>query len=116
MNCGLRIQLSHISPDLQRDIDRIDELWSEGLHRFGGPFLCGAKFTAVDAFFAPVAFRVKTYSIPLSEKALDYSNRLLAIDSMRQWEAAALKEPWREPQHEQEVLEAGILLADYRNA
>jgi glutathione S-transferase len=116
MNCGLRIQLSHISPNLQRDIDRIDELWCEGLHRFGGPFLCGAKFTAVDAFFAPVAFRVNTYSIPLSEQALGYANRLLALDSMRQWEAAALQEPWREPAHEQESLNAGPLLADYRSA
>jgi glutathione S-transferase len=114
MNCGLRIQLSHISPDLQRDIDRIDELWREGLHRFGGPFLCGAKFTAVDAFFAPVAFRVNTYSIPLSEPALGYANRLLALDSMRDWEAAALQEPWRELAHEQESLHAGPLLADYR--
>jgi glutathione S-transferase len=114
MHCGFRIQLSNISCSLQCDIDRIDELWCEGLSRFGGPFLAGAKFTAVDAFFAPVAFRVNTYSIPLSEKALDYANRLLALDSMRNWEAAALKEPWREPNHEQQALKAGVLLADYR--
>jgi glutathione S-transferase len=116
MNCGLRIQLSHVSHDLQRDIDRIDELWCEGLNRFGGPFLTGAKFTAVDAFFAPVAFRVNTFSIPLSEKALGYANHLLALNSMRNWEAAALKEPWRELEHEQEILAAGTLLADYRSA
>jgi glutathione S-transferase len=116
MHCGVRIRLKNISSDLQRDIDRIDELWCEGLNRFGGSFLAGAEFTAADAFFAPVAFRVNTYSIPLSEKALEYSNRLLALDSMRDWEAAALKETWREPEHEQQALKAGVLLADYRSA
>jgi glutathione S-transferase len=115
MNCGLRIQLNDVSFDLQHDVDRIDELWCEGLSRFGGPFLTGAKFTAVDAFFAPVAFRINTFSIPLSEKALGYANHLLALDSMRNWEAAALKEPWREIEHEQEILAAGTLLADYRS-
>jgi glutathione S-transferase len=115
MSCGVRIRLNNISLDLQCDIDRIDELWCEGLNRFSGPFLAGAKFTAVDAFFAPVAFRVNTFSIPLSEKALNYSKRLLALDSMRDWEAAALKETWREPEHEQQALKAGVLLADYRS-
>ncbi len=115
MNCGLRIQLNDVSFDLQHDVDRIDELWREGLSRFDGPFLAGDKFTAVDAFFAPVAFRVQTFSIPLSEKASGYANRLLALDSMRSWEAAALKEPWREIDHEQQILAAGTLLADYRS-
>jgi glutathione S-transferase len=116
MHCGFRIQLSDISFELQHDISRIDELWCEGLNRFGGPFLAGAKFAAVDAFFAPVAFRVNTFSVPLSEKALGYAKRLLALDSMRNWEAAALKEPWREIEHEQQALAAGTLLADYRSA
>jgi glutathione S-transferase len=115
MNCGLRIQLDDISFNLQHDVDRIDELWCEGLRRFGGPFLAGDTFTAVDAFFAPVAFRVQTFSIPLSEPALGYATRLLALTSMRNWEAAALKEPWREIEHEQQILAAGTLLADYRS-
>jgi glycine hydroxymethyltransferase len=31
-------------------------LWADGLERFGGPFLGGQPFTAVDAMFAPVAW------------------------------------------------------------
>ena len=59
MNCGLRIQLHQIDRHLQQDIDhrrckqsyRLNELWTEGLQKFGGPFLTGSEFTAVDAFF-----------------------------------------------------------------
>jgi glutathione S-transferase len=115
MHCGVRVRLDSISPALQRDIDRIDELWDEGLSRFGGPFLAGDKFTAVDAFFAPVAFRVQTFNLPLSEKALTYGQQLLALDSMRSWEAAALQETWTEPGHEQDILNAGTILTDLRS-
>jgi len=114
MNCGCRIRLREVTPALQRDLERIDELWSEGLHRFAGPFLAGASFTAVDAFYAPVAFRVQSYGLALGEPALAYARKLLALGSMRAWEAAALLEPWREPAHEREALAAGVLLADHR--
>ena len=115
MHCGFRIRVRHTAPALQRDIDRIDALWCEGLQRFGGPFLAGAKFTAVDAFYAPVAFRVQTYELPFSAQALAYAKRLLALESMRNWEAAALQEPWRETAHEETALKAGVLLADHRH-
>nr|WP_310488633.1 glutathione S-transferase [Chamaesiphon sp. VAR_69_metabat_338] len=55
MNCGVRIQLHQTTPALQRDLDRLNEIWAEGLNRFGGPFLTGSEFTAVDAFFCPLA-------------------------------------------------------------
>src|SRR6185369_969787 len=73
MNCGLRVTLGPINGDLERELARLDELWGEGLDRFGGPFLGGAGFSAVDAFFAPVAFRVLTYDPPLSDRARDYA-------------------------------------------
>lgn len=114
MSCGVRIRLTQITPELQRNLDRLEQLWSDGLIRFGGPFLAGEKFTAVDAFFAPVAFRVRTYGLPLGEAAAHYVERLLALPSMKEWEAAALLEPWRDPGHEHEVLAVGSLLADYR--
>lgn len=114
MHCGFRIRLNHIAPALQQDMDRINALWCEGLQRFEGPFLAGPRFTAVDAFFAPVAFRVQTYSLALSEQALAYANGLLALESMRAWEAAALTELWREAAHEQAALKAGVLIADHR--
>ena len=53
MTCGVRIRLNEFPPALERDVARLSELWTDGLGRFGGPFLAGAAFTAVDAFFAP---------------------------------------------------------------
>ena len=114
MHCGFRIRLKEISPALQSDLERIDELWSAGLQRFGGPFLAGSQFTAADAFFAPVAFRVQTYGLPLGAAAAAYAQRILALDAMRQWESAALAETWRDAAHDQEALAAGTLLADHR--
>jgi len=114
MNCGVRIRLAQIPPDLQRDLDRIGELWTEGLRRFGGPFLAAGSFGAVDAYFAPVAFRVQTYALPLPPAAGAYAERLLALAPMREWYAAALKETWREPDHEAQIGRYGRLLQDLR--
>jgi len=115
MNCGVRVRLRQDLPAaLAADIARIDELWSEGLRRFGGPFLAGPGFTAVDAFFAPVAFRVQTYGIKLGDAAGDYVQRLLELPAMRRWYADALQERWLDAGHEAEVLHSGELLHDLR--
>ena len=114
MNCGIRVRLAEVPAALQTDIDRIRELWEEGLRRFGGPFLAGREFTAVDAFFAPVAFRIQTYGLDPGPIAAEYTTRLLALDSMRSWERDALRETWREPGHEEEARSAGTWLADMR--
>jgi len=114
MNCGIRVRLGAQSTALAQDLARIDELWQEGLGRFGGPFLGGARFSAVDAFYAPVAFRVQTYGLPLSETAQAYVQRLLALAGMTAWYEAALREPWREAAHEVEAALAGTPVADLR--
>ena len=114
MNVGLRVRLHDMPDALKRDIDRIGELWGQGLARFGGPFLAGADFTAVDAFFAPVAFRVRTYGLSLPAAAADYAQRLLALPGMRDWEHAALRETWREPGHEEEARQTGTIIEDRR--
>ena len=65
MSCGVRLRLKETPAALERDIARLETLWSDGLARFGGPFLAASSFTAVDAFFAPVAYRVQTYGLQL---------------------------------------------------
>jgi glutathione S-transferase len=116
MSVGQRIKLHTVTAELEKDVQRIDEIWSEGLQRFGGDFLAGDKFTAADAFFAPVAYRVRTFSLNMSDEAIAYANRLLALSSMKSWETAALKEPWREPSHEKEATDAGEVLEDFRTS
>lgn len=114
MNCGLRVQVRDWGPALLAEWARIDTLWNEGLQRFGGPFLAGERFTAVDAFFAPVALRVQSYAPALSPAALAYASRLLALPPMQAWYAAALREPWRDEAHEAEARAAGDWLQDLR--
>jgi len=116
MSCGQRVRLHETSPALQRNLDRLAELWGEGLSRFGGPFLAGPAFSAADAFYAPVAFRVQTYGLDLPGVAGEYVRRLLDLSSLKAWYAAALQEPWRHEAHENEILEAGSVLQDLRAA
>ncbi|MCB1632512.1 MAG: hypothetical protein KDI23_11825, partial [Pseudomonadales bacterium] len=85
-----------------------------GLERFGGDWLAGAAFTAVDAFFAPVAFRIQTYGLELGNPAARYAERLLQLPAMREWYEAALAEPLRDAGHEAELLASGTVLEDLR--
>lgn len=114
MNCGVEVALGNVPQVLEKDLARMDELWQEGLAQFGGPFLAGGQFTAVDAFFAPVAFRVRSYNLQLSEAAMKYIHMLLGLDSMEAWESAALLEPWREPGHEEQTKRYGTIIVDKR--
>ncbi len=116
MNCGLRVKLNEISESLGADLARIDEIWSEGMAQFGGPFLAGPGFGAVDAFFAPVVFRVQTYGLRLGAAAQAYVDYMLRLGAMQEWYQAALTEPWRETGHESEVAASGTVQADYRQA
>jgi glutathione S-transferase len=114
MNVGVRVEPHMHSPALGRDIARLRELWEEGLDRFGGPFLGGVAFTALDAFYAPVAFRVRTYGLDVGPIAQGWVDHMLAHPAMQQWEAEALAETWREDSHEAEMGAAGKIIADYR--
>ena len=114
MSCGLRVKPFPMSDALKHDIFRLGDLWNDGLARFGGPFLAGEHFTAVDAFFAPVAFRVQSYGLSFDGAANDYPKRLLDLPAMRDWYEAGLAETWREPDHEAEARAAGTITEDLR--
>jgi glutathione S-transferase len=114
MNIGVRVAVKQRSPALLADIARIEGLWNEGLARFGGPFLAGAAFTAADAFFAPVAWRFRSYGVAPSGAAGDYAARLLDHPALRDWEAAALAEDFRDPSHEDELAQIGTVTTDLR--
>lgn len=115
MSCGVRIELRETPAALMQDLTRLEALWDEGLSRFGGPYLAGAAFSAADAFFAPVAFRIQTYGLTLSSAAARaYAAHLLGLGSMRAWYADALQERFRDEPHELEILELGRLIEDLR--
>jgi glutathione S-transferase len=116
MSVGIRLKLHQLRPAVQADLDRLAALWAEGLARHGGPFLGGAAFTAVDAFFAPVATRIQTYGLAVPQPAADYVQRLLAVPAVQEWIAAGIAETWRDAPHEVEILSMGTLLEDRRSA
>ena len=114
MNCGIRVRLDKVPEGLERDVVRLEELWNDGFDRFGGPFLAGASFGGVDAFFCPVAFRVQSYGLDLPPPADAYVKRLLALPGMKRWYEAALAEPWRDLPHEDEITAYGKIVKDLR--
>ena len=114
MNCGLRIRLPEWPEAVCADWRRAEALWAEGLERFGGPFLAGQRFTAVDAFFAPLAFRAQTYSPDLGPVGRAFVQHMLTRPAVRHWEALALSEPWRDEAHEADAREKGDWVQDLR--
>jgi glutathione S-transferase len=114
MNCGVRVRLRAVAPELAADLARISELWSDGLARFGGPFLAGEAFTAADAFYCPVAFRIQTYGLALAEDAVAYARRLVEQPAMQEWYEAALAETTRIARYEADARAAGEITADFR--
>jgi len=86
-------------PKVRADLDRIDSIWSRALDRSGGPFLYG-DYTLVDAFYAPVATRIATYGLSVSNTAQTYVRTHLAQPDFRRWRAMALAEGPELPQYD----------------
>ena len=78
-------------PGLQADLARLDGFWADALRTSGGPFLMG-DFCAADAFFAPIATRLKTYGLQLPELSQAYAERLLNHPAVQAWVRDALAE------------------------
>jgi glutathione S-transferase len=70
-----------------RDVARVERIWSDTRSRFGarGDLLFGT-FTIADAFYAPVAFRFRTYGVKPAGAAGEYLAALLALPGMQEWE------------------------------
>ena len=82
-----------MTPPLERDLRRIDAIWS-GCRRDNGergPYLFG-EFSIADAMFAPVVLRIRSYGLPLSGLAAQYQETMLADDYLRDWMRSAAGE------------------------
>ena len=93
----MNIRSSHpgkgMTPEVQRDIERITALWAQCRRDYaqGGELLFG-HFTAADAFYAPVVSRFETYAVKLPAAARAYADAVLRLPAMQEWMAAALRE------------------------
>ncbi|MCG8910572.1 MULTISPECIES: glutathione S-transferase family protein [Pseudomonas] len=106
MHSGFMALRSHMPMDIQRnqplaevpeaveaDIARIVELWALCRGRFGqdGPFLFGHASIA-DAFYAPIATRLRSYCVTLPIEAQNYVDAIYAWPAFRPWLDAAMVE------------------------
>lgn len=84
-----------LTPAVEADIRRIEDIWTDCRARFGrdGPYLFG-RFTAADAMYAPVVVRFHVYGIEVGAAARDYMDAIMALPAWAEWKAAALAEPW----------------------
>ncbi len=84
-----------LSKATEVDIARILAIWAECRQGSapGGPFLFG-RWSAADAFYAPVVTRFRTYGIALDGADADYTEAVLNHPDMLAIEAAAQAEPW----------------------
>jgi glutathione S-transferase len=93
MNLKARFPGFKVWSRAQADVDRVVEIWTECLERWGGPWLFGAKRSLADAMYAPVATRFATYDVALPAAAAAYRDAILAMPEMRAWTEAAMAEP-----------------------
>ena len=87
-------RVAELSDATHKDLRRITRLWSTLLGRLGGPWLGGAEWGIADAFFTPVATRLRTYGVRLSDCGDTglggaYAERLLEAPEFLAWEAGA---------------------------
>jgi glutathione S-transferase len=96
MNIQRRCPAQHWLPETRDELDRINQMWTtlRQTHAANGPFLLGAR-TIADAFFTPVAARLRSYSVVgLSEETAAYRDTLLNDADFLQWEADSLPNSW----------------------
>jgi glutathione S-transferase len=94
MNLAVEPKVAELSEATHKDLRRIARLWGDLLQRLGGPWLGGAEWGIADAFYTPVATRLRTYGVRLSDfgdsgRGGEYAERLLERPEFLAWEAGA---------------------------
>jgi glutathione S-transferase len=83
------------TPELLRDIERIDAIWRDCRARFGheGPWLFG-DYSAADAMYLPVVTRFNTYGLEASAESREYMKTSLTDPFFQDWIKAAEAETY----------------------
>jgi glutathione S-transferase len=94
MTTNLRGRAKHTprSPEIERDIARVLDIWRASLSSNGGPFLLG-DFSIADCMFFPVATRFRTYGVVLPDYARAYADALFGLPIVRELEELARATP-----------------------
>lgn len=99
-HCGMNVEADLASQgqlllrdraDVRGELARLVQLWSGLLARHGGPMLFG-DFGIADAYYAPMASRLKTYALPVPPAVAAYVERVHALPGVKAWTDAAREE------------------------
>ncbi|KAA9010463.1 glutathione S-transferase [Histidinibacterium aquaticum] len=105
MHLGHRWEGFRPGPEVLADLGRIEEIWTAAFDRFGGPWLCG-DYSLADVFYAPVATRIVTYGLPVSERAGAYVDAHLSDPAFLEWRAEGLAENRHVPHYDMDLPKA----------
>ena len=94
MSCNVfaRLPKQVHSEAIDRDIERVLEIWRDSLNASGGPFLFG-KFSVADCMYFPVLTRFRTYDVELDSHARSYARALESHGTIEKWRQMALTAP-----------------------
>jgi len=89
---NLRVSYEDCAPPqaVLDDLARLEVIWDWARAETGAKVWLAGDYSAADAFFAPVATRIATYNLPVSDRAMDYVQAHLAHPSFRRWRAMGL--------------------------
>ena len=99
-HCGMNIEadlatqgqlLLRDRADVRNELARLVQLWGGLLAQHDGPMLLG-DFGIADAYFAPMASRLKTYALPVPPDIAAYVDRVHALPAVEAWMDAARAE------------------------
>lgn len=94
MNMRRKVESIPIDRFVKKDIVRIEQIWTECLDTYGGPFLMGPEFTIADGMYAPVVNRFQIYQLSEAPAVAVYTEALTGLPAWIEWAAASEKEPW----------------------
>ena len=78
-------------PAVQADLARLVTMWGNALAATDGAFLFG-EFGIVDAYYAPVVARLRSYGLPVPAAVAAYMDRVWASPGVAAWVQGALAE------------------------
>ena len=83
--------------DLARDLALLNDLLVPYLKKQEKSAYLFGKFSAVDAFYAPVYMRIVTYQLPISDELRVYFAQIAALSSVKAWiEEAKMEHDFRQ--------------------
>lgn len=93
MNFGRAPKEIELSERALWELSRLEVLWEDAIIQSGGPFLFG-DFGIVDAMYAPIVSRIKTYAINGGKVFQLYLAAIEALPHYQVWARDGMAESW----------------------